>query len=486
MPDQPPKTTLKSGQSVRRLIVGLWQMADQERDGKAFDLDRAAEALAGYARSGFDTFDMADHYGSAEIVAGRAARLLEAEGLDAPTLMTKWCPAPGAMDAGTVRKGVETALERLGRDRVDVMQLHWWRYESPEYLDAMTHLQDLRDEGLIGNLGLTNFDAAHLRLLLRHGIDIASNQVCFSLLDRRAAGELADVAEEHGVKLFGFGTLGGGFLSEAWLGAAEPAEIADWSRMKYKRFIDEAGGWEAFQSLLKALARVGRRHGVSVSNVASRWVLRQKAVAATIIGVRLGENDHRADNLNMLSFELDEMDLQEIAAALMGLVQIPGDCGDEYRKPPFLTASGDLSDHLDALPPVHKVRQIAARQVAESGSIWEEKAGFSRAIRDGNRILVSGTTATDPHGDPVAEGDAAAQAVFALDKIAASINSLGGRLEDVVRTRIYLQNVDDWQAVSTVHARYFGGIRPANTMVTAGLIGPYLVEIEAEARVETG
>ncbi len=85
-----------------------------------------------------------------------------------------------------VRKGVETALERLGVDTVDVMQFHWWRYTSPEYLDAMEHLMRLREEGLIREIGLTNFDAAHLKMLIANGIEIASNQVCFSLLDRRA------------------------------------------------------------------------------------------------------------------------------------------------------------------------------------------------------------------------------------------------------------------------------------------------------------
>ena len=206
-----------------------------------------------------------------------------------------------------------------------------------------------------------------------------------------------------------------------------------------------------------------------------------KAVASVIVGVRLGENDHRADNLKSLSFPFDAEDRAAISEATGALDPVPGDCGDEYRKPPFLTASGDLSHHLDALPPVFGVRQIGARTIAESGSIWEERAGFSRATRIGNRILVSGTTATDPHGNPVAENDPAGQATYALDKIAAAITSLGGALDNVVRTRIYVSNEDDWEPVSQVHRRYFGAVRPANTLVKAGLIGPYLVEIEAEA-----
>ncbi len=482
-----PTPTILGSVPIRRLVTGLWQMADQERDGKAFDLEAAAESLLTYARAGFDTFDMADHYGSAEIVAGMVHKAMREAGERPPIILTKWCPPPGPMTADDARRGVETALERLRLPAVDLMQFHWWRYESPEYLDALEHLTRLREEGLIREIGLTNFDAAHLRMTLRHGIPIASNQVCFSLLDRRAAGELSRVALEHGVGLLAFGTLAGGFLSERWLGRPEPAGIPDWSRMKYKRFIDAGGGWEPFQVLLGALARVARRHGVSVSNVASAWVLHHDAVRATIIGARLTESEHRDDNLRALRLQLDADDLAGLAAVTARLEQIPGDCGDEYRRPPFLTASGDLSHHLDALPPVFASSPVPARpdrRRAESGSVWEEKAGFSRALRVGRRILVSGTTATDPAGRPVCEGDAEGQAVYAFDKVLAAIGSLGGSPEDIVRTRIYLRRSSDWEGVSRAHARAFGAVRPANTLLGGiDLIGPYLVEVEAEAEI---
>src|SRR5262249_40179452 len=150
-------------------------------------------------------------------------------------------------------------------------------------------LKALREEGLIGEIGLTNFDAAHLRLALSDGIPIATNQVSFSLVDRRAANELSALCRERGVKLLAYGTLCGGFLSDAWLGQSEPESIPDWSRSKYKRFIDAAGGWDVFQGILGAAARIARRHGVSIANVATRWVLDHEAVAAVIIGARLGE-----------------------------------------------------------------------------------------------------------------------------------------------------------------------------------------------------
>jgi enamine deaminase RidA (YjgF/YER057c/UK114 family) len=106
-------------------------------------------------------------------------------------------------------------------------------------------------------------------------------------------------------------------------------------------------------------------------------------------------------------------------------------------------------------------------------------------VRVRDRILVSGTTATHGAGRLIGRGDVAAQTTYVLDKIVASIRALGGRIEDVIRTRIYLTNANDWQAVSEVHGRYFGDIRPANTLLQAGaLIGDgYLVEIEAEAVV---
>ncbi|MBS1301477.1 aldo/keto reductase [Loktanella sp. SALINAS62] len=472
---------------VRRLVTGLWQMADQERDGKPYDLDAAAQALVHYARDGFDTFDMADHYGSAEVVAGMAHKALTEAGDPAPTILTKWCPEPGSMDEGTVRRAVETALERLGLPVVDVMQFHWWRYESPNYLTALKHLMRLREEGLIREIGLTNFDAAHLNLVLREGIEVASNQVCFSLLDCRAAGALSDVAEAHDVAIFAFGTLCGGFLSNKWLGVAEPDRIDDWSRMKYKRFIDASGGWARFQELLGVLGQVAHKHGVSISNVATAWTLAHPAITATIIGARLGEGEHRSDNKRALELVLDPEDRAAIEAVVSTMPAIPGDCGDEYRKPPFLTASGDLSHHLATMAPVFPVVESTARPGrtrAESGSIWEEKAGFSRALRSGDRVSVSGTTATGPDGSPVASGDAAAQATFILDKISAAIEALGGSIDDVTRTRIYLRHEADWEAVSAIHALYLKDIRPANTLIAGvNLIGPYDVEIEAEADI---
>lgn len=495
MPHRPQRIDLVPGLSISRIVTGLWQIADMERDGAKVDPDRGAAALHAYAQAGFDSFDMADHYGSAEEIVGRLNRRISEGSLPglAHQSFTKWCPAPGPMDAATVRVNVERACQRMQSQRIELMQFHWWDYRHPAYLDALIELTKLKQEGLIGALGLTNFDAAHLHMLCAHGVPIVTNQVSFSLIDRRAAGQMRAVCERHGTKLLAYGTLGGGFLTERWVGRDEPgqSEIPDWSKSKYRRFIEAIGGWPALQGILAAAAAIARKHGVSIANVATRWVLEQPHVAAVIVGARLGESEHRADNLRLFSFALDAEDHARLDAAFSGSRNPPGDCGDEYRKPPFLTASGDLSHHLAGLPKAFAASPVPGRPAAsrvDTGSIWEPLAGYSRANRCGDRISVSGTTATHGAGLVVAPGDAEAQATYILDKIEASIEALGGCIEDVVRTRVYLTDAAEWEGVARAHGRVFGDIRPANTMLgNAVLIGAgYRVEIEADAVVATG
>ena len=126
------------------------------------------------------------------------------------------------------------------------------------------------------------------------------------------------------------------------------------------------------------------------------------------------------------------------------------------------------------------------KQSVSTGTVWEDMAGYSRAVRVGDHIYVSGTTATGPDG-LVGGDDPAAQARFIFDKIERAINDLGGRLEDVVRTRVFISDVSHWEPVARAHGERFAAIRPANTLVEAKLVGPdYLVEIEADAIIGAG
>lgn len=231
---------LGKGLSISRILTGLWQIADMEREGREVDREAMAAAMAGYAEAGFTTFDMADHYGSAEEIAG----LFRQRQQSAVQLLTKWVPAPGAVTREDVRAAVQRSLERLRSDCIDLLQFHAWNYADPGWLDCLYWLQELKEEGLIGHLGLTNFDTAHLRVAVQSGISIVSNQVCFSLLDQRAGKGMTALCMRHGIKLLAFGTVAGGFLSERWLGKPEPTqkELVTWSQMKYLRFIRAAGG----------------------------------------------------------------------------------------------------------------------------------------------------------------------------------------------------------------------------------------------------
>ena|SRR5687768_3820099 len=118
-----------------------------------------------------------------------------------------------------------------------------------------------------------------------------------------------------------------------------------------------------------------------------------------------------------------------------------------------------------------------------SGAKWESIVGYSRAIKTGNLIEVSGTCAVDENGDPYAPGDAYAQTNKILEIILNSIEKLGGRAEDIVRTRIFVTNIDDWKEVGKAHGEFFKSIRPVTTMIEISrLISPeYVVEIEASA-----
>ena len=475
-----PRHTLGEGLSVSRVINGLWQIADLERDGREFDVDQAALAMSPYVDAGLTTFDMADHYGSAEVIAGifgeRAERL------------TKWTPKPGPVSREDVREAVERSLKRLRTDRIDLLQFHAWMYDDPSWLDALFHLQDLKREGLIRHLGVTNFDTAHLRVAVRSGVEIVSNQVSVSVLDGRALGPMSDFCLAGNVRLLAYGTLLGGFLTEAWLGHEEPDwdRLQTWSQMKYGRFIRAAGGWEAFQQLLRRVDEVATKHGVPMAAVASRAVLDQEAVAAIIVGTRLSKSAHIEDTLRVFEFTLDDEDRKTLAKGRSYLKPIPGDCGDEYRKPPYLTASGDLSHHFDSMPPPYPVKPgPKGRTLVLSGTTWEPLAGFSRAHRLDDRIWISGTTAT--HGERAIGGnDVRAQFHFIVDKIEGALRSLGASLDDVVRTRVFVRHVYDWEDVARAHGERLRYVMPANTLVQADLIGDeYLVEVEAEAVVSS-
>ncbi|MUG96589.1 aldo/keto reductase [Scytonema sp. UIC 10036] len=324
--------------NICRLLNGMWQVSGAH--GR-INPTSAIQAMFQYVDAGFTTWDLADHYGPAEDFIGEFRRQLIAsrgqEALANIQAFTKWVPRPAKMTKKLVEENINISLRRMGVERLDLMQFHWWEYRDKNYLDALKYMAELQTEGKIKHLALTNFDTEHLQIITEAGIKIVSNQVQFSLVDRRPEVKMIQFCQQHGIQLLTYGTVCGGFLSEKYLGVSEPrgSELATVSLRKYKNMIDGWGGWQLFQELLSVLKTIADKHSVSIPNIALRYILDKPTVAGAIVGARLGIAEHLEDNARVFSFTLDTEDLHQIDAVSSksrDLYQLIGDCGDEYRR----------------------------------------------------------------------------------------------------------------------------------------------------------
>ncbi len=323
--------------NICRILNGLWQVSGGHGQ---INPKAAVQEMFDYHDAGFTTWDLADHYGPAEDFIGEFRRQLrESRGPDSLAqiqALTKWVPRPGRMTRQVVESNIAVSLRRMDVESLDLLQFHWWDYADDRYLDALKHLTDLKEEGKIRHLGLTNFDTEHLRIIIEHGVEIVSNQVQFSLIDRRPEIAMSPFCQEHGIQLLSYGTVCGGLLSEYYLGRREPGQWAlkTASQQKYKQMIDSWGGWKLFQELLGCLKQIADQHHVGIANVATRYILDKPAVAGVILGTRLGVSEHRQDNARTCALALTKEAHGHIKAVLRksnDLFQSIGDCGDEYR-----------------------------------------------------------------------------------------------------------------------------------------------------------
>ncbi|XP_044482698.1 probable aldo-keto reductase 2 isoform X2 [Mangifera indica] len=337
-------SVVKKGKDVLdicKVVNGMWQVSG---GWGRIDVENAVDAMLFYANAGLTTFDMADIYGPAEDLYGIFINRIRREGppelLDKVRGLTKWVPPPVKMTSSYVRESINVSRRRMDVPSLDMLQFHWWDYSNPGYLDALKHLTDLKEEGKIKTVALTNFDTERLRIILENGIPVVSNQVQHSIVDMRPQQRMAELCELTGVKLITYGTVMGGLLSEKFLDtnlvipfAGPPLNTP--SLQKYKRMVDAWGGWSQFQVLLQTLKRIATKHGVSIPVVAVRYVLDQPAVAGSMVGVRLGLSEHIQDTNAIFSLALDEDDvnsIQEISKKGKDLLKVIGDCGDEYRR----------------------------------------------------------------------------------------------------------------------------------------------------------
>jgi aryl-alcohol dehydrogenase-like predicted oxidoreductase len=316
----------------------MWQVAGGHGQ---INPELAVKAMMRYHDAGFTSWDLADIYGPAEDFVGQFRHKLSAlkgkEELDRVQALTKWVPQPGRITPSFVNESVERSLRRMSVNSLDLLQFHWWDYTNPYYMDALRYISDLQDRGIIKHMGLTNFDTERMQIMMDAGIQIISNQVQYSIIDRRPEVKMAPFCLKHNISLLAYGSICGGLLSERYLGRIqEPsgAELDTLSLRKYKRMIDAWGGWNLFQELLSSLNEIAQKHNVSIANVATRYILDRPAVAAVIIGVRLGIVDHINNNEQVFNLSLDNSDrdaINSVCARSNNLFEIIGDCGDEYR-----------------------------------------------------------------------------------------------------------------------------------------------------------
>ncbi len=324
--------------NICRLLNGMWQVSGAH--GR-INPKKAIQEMFAYLDAGLNTWDLADHYGPAEEFIGEFRKQVLAnrgeEAVSKIQAFTKWVPRPTRMTKELVERNIDISRRRMGVESLDLLQFHWWEYRDSGYLDALKYMAQLQEAGKIKHLALTNFDTEHLQIITEAGIKIVSNQVQFSLVDRRPLVNMAQFCQENGIKLFAYGSLCGGLLSEKYLGQSEPGrrQLLTASLGKYKNMIDGWGNWQLFQELLSCLQQIADKYQVSMANVAVRYVLEQPAVAGVIVGARLSIAEHMADNARVFNFELDQEDykqLQAVEEKSRDLYQLIGDCGDEYRR----------------------------------------------------------------------------------------------------------------------------------------------------------
>jgi aryl-alcohol dehydrogenase-like predicted oxidoreductase len=223
---------------------------------------------------------------------------------------------------------VDRSLARLGVERVDMLQFAWWDTNRGDYIAAAKTYADIVKRGKARYLGGINFLTTEIKAMLDAGVPLVSHHLQYSIVDDRAerSGHI-DLCLKHGIKLTCYGVVAGGFISERYLGVPEPGEpFANRSLRKYKLILEDFGGWELFQELLRTLKRIGDRHKASIANVAMRYILDKPAVASVIIGAV--NRNHLADHVELARVRLDDADRAAIAVVT---AKRKGPDGDTYE-----------------------------------------------------------------------------------------------------------------------------------------------------------
>lgn len=315
------KVKLAPGYEISPVIKGGWQISAGHSLQAEISEEVAIQEIIAFIDAGISTLDFGDIYTGVEILIGKAlSRLQERDGSlgkQKVQLHTKYVPNEATLESYDVedaRTIVLRSLERLGVERVDLVQFHWWSYEADNYLVALEQLFLLRESGYIREIGLTNFDLPRLSKIVDAGLKPASIQIQYSILDRRPEEGMVDYCLSQGIGILSYGTVAGGFLSERFLNQPEPTLFETRSSIKYRLIIEEFGGWNLFQELLMTLSTMAHNHRTDIATVSSAFTLNRPGVTAVIVGAR--NLKHLSSNLSIPEITLTEFECGEIKTIL--------------------------------------------------------------------------------------------------------------------------------------------------------------------------
>jgi aryl-alcohol dehydrogenase-like predicted oxidoreductase len=319
---------LAPGYDIARIINGCWQLTPDHGGGPSSEKE-TLNTFSELVEHGFTTFDCADIYTGVEETIGKFRRSLADP--HSIQIHTKYAPNRDTLHQLTnkdIDAAIDRSLKRLGVECLDLLQFHWWDYDTPGLENLAIRLGRAQQAGKIGLLGVTNFDTPRIRGLINAGAKIVSLQAQYSLLDRRPERAMTGLAGEKGISLLPYGVLAGGFLTGKYLGGESPVTM-NRSLQKYRLIIDEIGGWQIFQTLLELLSEIANRHNTSIGAVATRWVLDQPHVAAVILGV--GSRSRATENLALSKLQLSADDRRSLRQLLEKQTIPPGDMYDLER-----------------------------------------------------------------------------------------------------------------------------------------------------------
>ncbi len=306
-----------------KIIRGCWQLSLGHSQQK-MNIQPILDAI----ECGFTTFDCADIYLGVEELLGQASSAASGKTLRIHTKFVPDLDRLREIDRAYVETIIDRSLKRLQVKCLDLVQFHWWNWEIKNYMFTLQILSELKAEGKIAEIGLTNVNQKHLEEISEH-FEIASLQVQVSLFDRRVELGVEQLCRRKNIKILAYGSLLGGFVSEQWLGKKEPEleQLANRSLVKYKLLIDAACGWEEFQRRLLILSRLATKYRCTIANIAVAALLQSGKVDSVIIG--LSPQNFAAQNRSLAKLPLLEaQDLQEIST---WPCHLRGDVYDEER-----------------------------------------------------------------------------------------------------------------------------------------------------------